>query len=415
VPTSPEDERDTGPPAALRLIRSRRFGAYFFGNALSAMGLWFHNLAAAILLYRLTESEVLLGVLAFTQFGPTLFLVSVAGSVADRFDRRRVIIASQVVATVMAGALAILAAVDAAPVPVILLLSLGIGIAQAFVSPAAGAMIAALVEPRDLGSAVALNSMTFNLARALGPALAALVVTTLGIPAAFAINAVSYVALAVGVTIANPPRRPARSGGATRLRDTVALIRREPHLGAYLFIVMIVGFASDPINTLAPAYALAFGRPDTDAGLIIGVFGLGAIAAAFVVSGRAAPSRRRLGITMLLLGGSVALFSVTPSLPLALAILALAGFAYLSSNAGTTSRLQLEVDDDQRGRIMALWSVAFLGLRPVASLLDGTLAHVFGVRVAGVVLATPAILVALVLLAGPDVRARMRARASSPA
>lgn len=406
----PETTPDTGPRTALRLIASRRFGPYFVGNALSAMGMWFHNLAAAILLYRLTGSELLLGVLTVTQFAPILLLVSVAGNLADRVDRRTVIVISQLVATVLAIALSVLTWVDAAPVAVILLLSLGIGVAQAFVAPAGGALIAALVEPRDLASAVALNSMTYNLARAVGPALAAVVVTTLGIPEAFAVNAASYLALAVGVTIANPPRRAPRAGGPARMRDTLALIRREPKLGAYLVIVMIVGFASDPINTLAPAYAHAFGRPDTDAGLIIGVFGAGAVTAAVVLSGRVAGSRRRLGVTVFALGAGVALFSVIQSLPAALAVLFVAGFAYLASNAGTTARLQLEVSEDQRGRIMALWSVAFLGLRPVASLLDGAIASLFGVRAAGVVLAIPAIAIGAALLAGARVDRLLAAR-----
>jgi MFS family permease len=204
-----------------------------------------------------------------------------------------------------------------------------------------------------------------------------------------------------------PPRRIERRAGPTRLRDTLALIRTEPRLGAYLVIVMIVGFASDPINTLAPAFAEELGRPDTDAGLLIGVFGAGAVLAALVMTGRVAASRRRLGVTLCVLGLSVAAFSLAPSLEVALVILVVAGFAYLSGNSGTTSRLQLEVADEQRGRIMALWAVAFLGLRPVASLIDGALASAFGVRAAGVALALPALAVGVALLV-PAVRLRAR-------
>ena len=391
---------DAGPRAALRLIRSRRFGPYFAGNALSAMGLWFHNLAAALLIFRLTGSEFLLGVLTVTQFAPTLFLVSVAGSAADRFDRQKVVVTAQVTAAVLGAGLALLAWVDAAPVPVVLVISLALGVCSAFSAPAAAALIAALVEPRDLASAVGLNSMTYNIARAAGPALAALVVSTLGIPAAFAVNAGSYLALAIGVLVVSPPRVQARKAGAsTRLRDTIALIRREPRLGAYLLVVMVVGFASDPINTLAPAFAHAFDRPDTFAGPIIGAFGAGAVLAAVLLAGRVA-ERRVLGMTMILLGAGIAAFSLVPSEEIGLLILVAAGFGYLSSNAGTTSRLQLEVDEAQRGRIMALWGVAFLGLRPVASLLDGALASAFGVRAAGVVLALPALAAGVVLLLG---------------
>ena len=405
----------TGPRAALGLIATRNFGPYFVGNALSAMGLWFHNLAAALLIFRLTGSEVLLGVLTATQFAPMLLLVSVTGNVADRFDRRRVVFVSQLVAAAFGAALAVLTWIDAAPVAVVLALSLGMGIAAAFSAPAASALIAALVPPADLPSAVGLNSMTFNIARAAGPALAALVVTTLGIPEAFAVNALSYLALAVGVTVTRPRPLPPRAAGAsTRLRDTFALIRRDPRLGAYLVIVMIVGFASDPINTLGPAFAHAFDRPDTDAGIIIGVFGAGAVVAAIVLTGRVATSRRRLGVTLAMLGLGVIAFSLSPSLALGLVMLFVAGFGYLASNAGVTSRLQLEVEEAQRGRIMALWGVAFLGLRPVASLIDGALASLFGVRVAGVVLALPALAAAVVLLAGPRLRASVQPRVQRP-
>lgn len=397
----------TGPRAAFALIASRRFGPYFVGNALSAMGVWFHNLAAALLIFRETGSEFLLGLLAASQFLPTLLLVSVAGVVADRFDRQRVVLVSQLVAMSFAVAVAVLAFADALPVWLVLVLSLGMGTATAFTAPASGALVPAMVEVRDLGSAVALNSMTYNLARALGPALAALVVSAVGLPAAFAVNAASYLALAIGVTLVSPPRKVERRGGATRLRDTFALIRGEPRLGVYLVIVMIVGFASDPINTLAPAFAHELGRPDTYAGVLIGAFGAGAVLAALVMTGRVASSRRRLGVTLSVLGVSVALFALAPTFELALLILVVAGFAYLSGNSGTTSRLQLEVADEHRGRIMALWAVAFLGLRPVASLLDGALASAFGVRTAGVVLALPALAAGIALLI-PRVRIRAR-------
>jgi MFS family permease len=405
----PDDELSrTGPRAALRLIRTRNFAPYFAGNAISAMGMWFHNLAAALLIFRLTGSELLLGVLAATQFAPTLVLVSLAGSVADRFDRRRVVIVAQLVAAAFGAVLAALAWVDAAPVVVVLALSLGMGVATAFSAPAAGALIAALVPAADLASAVGLNSMTYNLARAVGPALAALVVTTLGIPEAFAINALSYLALAVGVLVVRPRERARVAGAPTQLRETFALIRGDRRLGGYLLVVMIVGFAADPINTLAPAFAVDFDRPDTDAGLIIGVFGAGAVTAAVLLAGRVPGTRRGIGAMLALLGAGVALFSVTPSLGVALVILFVAGFGYLASNTAATSQLQLEVAEAQRGRIMALWGVAFLGLRPVASLADGALASVFGVRVAGVALALPALVGAVVLLAGPRI-ARRRA------
>ena len=130
----------------------------------------------------------------------------------------------------------------------------------------------------------------------------------------------------------------------------------------------VVGFASDPVNTLAPAFAHEFGYPDTVAGIIIGMFGAGAVTAALFLAGRARARRAAPSLTLLLLSGGIVAFSLSPSLLVAAPFLFVAGFGYLASNARATTQLQLEVDETQRGRVMALWSVAFLGLRPFASL-----------------------------------------------
>ena len=379
-----EEPPAVGPSAALRLIAHRNFGPYFIGNASSASGTWFQNLAASLFVYRHTHSPFLLGVLQFATFVPVLVLAPWAGSAADRFDRRTLVLVSQFAATILSGLLAVLAWQGLAPVWVVMVCSLGLGVVSAFSAPASQALIADLVPRSQLQSAVALNSMTYNLARAVGPALGALSVRKLGIPASFGINAGSYLVLVVGVALVQPASRQFARRGEARLRESL-----RPRLLAFLLIVTAVGFASDPINTEGPAFAHAFGRPDTDAGYLIGAFGIGAVSAAFLLAGRTAGSRRRMRTTLVLLGAGVIGFSLVPSLGVAYAFLALAGFGYLASNTSATSRLQLDVAPNQRGRIMALWSVAFLGLRPIASLTDGAIAGAFGVRAAGVVLAVP--------------------------
>jgi MFS family permease len=382
---------EAGPRVALRLIGSRGLGPYFFGNAASSSGTWFQNLAAAILVYRLTHSAFLLGILNFCNFVPVLVLAPWAGSAADRFDRRRLLIATQVASTLLAAALAAIAWAGLADEWVAIGFAGGLGVASAFSAPASAALIAQLVEPHDLPSAVAVNSMTFNLARTAGPALAALSVKTLGIPASFAINAASYLLFVLALAVTHPRPQRTASREETRLRESFRMLRRKPRLVLFLLIVTAVGFASDPVNTEAPAFAHAFGRADTLAGPIIGFFGVGAVVGAFFLAGRVAGSRRRMAVTLSLLGFGIVGFSLAPWLPFGFALLAIAGFGYLASNTAATSRLQLEVEDAQRGRIMALWSVAFLGLRPLASIVDGAIAGAFGVRAAGVCLAVPAL------------------------
>lgn len=332
--------------------------------------------------------------LTFAQFAPILFLAPWTGSSADRFDRRRLLLVTQPLAALLSGVLALVTALDLATSALVISFGLAQGVVTAFSTPAQQALFVSLVARREVPTAVALNSMTFNIARAVGPVTAAAVIGTLGIAAAFAVNAVSYLVF-VGALLLVRPRRQERPV-SSRLRDSLHLLRREPRLLVALGIVMTVGFASDPINTLAPAFADAFGKPDTFAGVIIGVFGAGAVTAAFVLAGLA-PDRNRMIATLLLLVGGVCAFSVLPWLALALPFLFVAGFGYLASNAGATSFLQLGVHETERGRIMALWSIAFLGLRPFASLLDGAIASAFGVRAAGVVLSLPALVAALLL------------------
>ncbi len=361
-----------GPGAAWRVLRTREFGFYFLGNALSASGGWFQNLAGALLIYRLTHSAFLLGVLNFSNFIPILVLAPWAGSIADRVDRRRLLLLTQTIAVGLAGGLALLRWGGAATPAVVIGFALALGVVSAFSAPAQQALIVSLVPREEVSTAVALNSMTFNLARVLGPALAAVTVTYLGIAAAFALNSLSYLVFVCVLLLVRP--RPQRRATAeeSRLRESFHLLRREPRLVAFLLIVTAVGFASDPVNTLAPAFAHAFGHRDTVSGAIIGVFGAG---------------------------------------PLGLVLLFVAGFGYLASNTAATTQLQLGVDETQRGRIMALWSMGFLGLRPVASLLDGAIASVAGVRAAGVVLAVPALAGAAIIWL--VIRRRDRASAAS--
>jgi MFS family permease len=391
-----------GPRAAWRVIRSRDFGPYFIGNAASASGMWFHNLAASLLVYRLTGSELLLGLLNFSQFAWIVLLAPWAGALADQYDRRKVLLASQVGATILSAGIAVAAFADALNEWSVIAVTLFLGLASAVAAPSQQALVVSLVEPRDLATAVPLNSMTFNLARAVGPALAALVIATLGIPAAFAINTASYLIFVVALMFVRA--RPTERSESPKLRESFRLLRNDPVLIAYLLIIVVVGYGMDPINTLAPAFADSFGYADTVAGFIVGAFGAGAVTAAVLLAGRTAGSAARMAITLGLLGGGMVGFSLSPWLPLGFVFLFIAGFGFLASGSSAMTRLQLAVTDGQRGRIMALWGIAFLGVRPIASLLDGAIAAVANVRVAGIALALPALAGAAVILLWPRLR-----------
>jgi MFS family permease len=387
----------TGPRAVLHVVRQRNFGPFFVGNAVSASGTWFQNLAASLLVYRLTGSALLLGVLNFSQFAAILLLAPWTGGLADRFNRRYVAMTMQAVSAVISATLALLAYSGDATAAVVIVASLLLGVSSAFSTPAQMALVTSLVEPRDIPTAVSLNSMTFNIALATGPVLAAVVVSTLGIPTAFLLNSLSYLVLIAALLYVRPVSRRERPATA-RLRDALGLVRRNPRLAVFLVVVATVGFASDPVNTLAPAFATHFGFRDVVGGVIVGAFGLGAVGAAFTLAGREV-TRRRVIAGLLLAAAGVAAFAVSPSLWIGLAFLLVGGFGYLTANASSTARLQLEVAESERGRIMALWSIAFLGMRPFASLADGAIASATSVRVAGVVLVLPALVAAALLVA----------------
>ena len=397
--SQPAAAGEGGRAETLRVVRDPNFAPYFVGNLVSNSGTWFQTLAQSLLVFRLTHSTFLLGVVNFAQFAGVFLLAPWAGSAADRFDRRRLLIVTQLAASALTALLALLAWIGAVNAAIVIGIVLLIGLTVAFGTPAMQALVASLVPRERLGAAVALNSVTFNVARAVGPALGALVVATLGIPVAFALNACSYLVLVAALGRVRARTAQIVSTERPRLRDSIATVRRSARLAILLAIVAVAGVSVDPVTTLSPAYATRiFGTSDTLAGYLIGAFGAGAVTAAFTIAGRGR-SRRRVALTLALLGGGLVGFAVSPSPAVAFAVLVVAGFGYLGTNTAATTVIHLETSDAERGRMMALWSIAFIGSRPLASLVDGALASAFGVRAATLVLSAPALLAAAGMLA----------------
>jgi MFS family permease len=377
--------------SAWRVLATRNFLPYFVGNLLSNCGTWFQNIAQALLVFRLTGSPLLVGVVNFAQFAGVLILAPWAGNAADRFDRRKLLVRTQLLSAAATGGLALLAALGPVPVPVVIVIALVVGLANAFAVPAMQAMVPALVNGEQLPAAVALNSVTFNLARALGPVGGAFVVSRYGIPTAFAVNSLSYLAL-VGALSFVEPRRQEFARRAAKMRDGIRLVTSDKRLLAFLTITALVGLSSDPVATLTPSFATeVFDHPDTLAGYLVGAFGAGAVFAALVVAGRGRPTRRKIALALIALGGGMSVFATSGSLGVAVAGLFVGGFGYLTTVTATTTLLQLEVDDATRGRVMAMWSVAFLGVRPFASLADGATASAIGPQAAAQLMALPAL------------------------
>ena len=391
----------TGARATLRVLGTRNFGPYFVGSLLSNSGTWFQNLAQGILVYRLTGSALMLGVVSFSQFVAVFVLAPWAGAAADRFDRRILMRWMQLGSFVVTAALAALAWTGHASAGVVIGMALLLGVATAFSTPSMQALVPQLVKPEELHQAIALNAVTFNASRVIGPVVGAIVITRLGIPWAFALNSCSYLVLVVALSVVRPRAQPPGPARRTRLRETLRAAAADRRILTLLVVTTALSFTLDPISTLAPAYAReVLHRPDTLSGYLLGTFGLGSVLAAFTLTGRIRESWSRLAATLALFGLALVLYALSPSIWVSLLALVLAGVGFLATSTAATTRLLMTVPVEQHGRFMAIWSALFLGTRPVASLLDGAIASA-SIRAAGLVLAVPSVGVALWLLARP--------------
>ncbi|MFZ0015516.1 MAG: MFS transporter [Acidimicrobiia bacterium] len=375
-----------GRDTSLRLVRQPNFGPYLAANFTSNLGNWFQNVAAGIVVFQVTGSNTLVGTVSVLQFLATLVLSPWSGSMADRFNRRKLLILAQAISASGAVGLAIwvaLSGVQGLPGVWPVLAATGIiGLGYAVGISAMNALIPALVDRPDLEDAIALNSASFTLARAIGPAVAGLVVAAAGAAWAFGINALTFLPLIIVLFVIKP--RPTNTGDGDRsVRAGFAYVSRRKSMLWLVLATLTVGWAGDPANTLAPAYADLFGLDEWFVGLQVAAFGAGAAASSLGVGAvrrrMTSESTTRLG--MVLLGAGLLLFSLAPVPAVALIGLFVAGVGFLFGVATTNSNLQRRLHEDMRGRVMALWSMAFLGSRPLAAIIDGVVADLVSPRV----------------------------------
>lgn len=267
---------ESRPPA--KLFLDRRFGPYLGGNFVSNIGNWFQNVAAGIVVFQLTGSNTLVGMVSVLQFAATLALAPWSGALADRLDRRKMLMLAQGISASGALALAVwvgLVGVDGLPgVWPVLAASGVIGVGFAVGISAMNALVPALVAPSDLDDAIALNSATFTLARAVGPALAGVVIATLGAALAFGANVLTFLPLILVLGLTQP-REVERSSGDRSVKAGLMYTRDRPAMPWLILATLAVGWAGDPVNTLAPAYADLFGRGETFVGFQVAAFGTG--------------------------------------------------------------------------------------------------------------------------------------------
>jgi len=372
------------------VLTDRNFAPFFLGNLTSNTGNWLFNVSAAVVVFQLTRSAFVVGLVSVAQFLPLVLLSPFAGGVADRVDRRRMVIVSQTFAAMAASAIALaslLLGVDGLPGAwPILAAAAGIGIGNALSQPAMNSLVPGLVAHRDLATAVSLTSLTYNIGRAVGPAGAGILLITLGAEIAFLINACSFLVLIAGLLLVRARRREQDPDPAAdrSVRAGVRYVRNDPTALLLLGGVAAAGFAADPAITLAPSFADLLDRGEALVAAIVSGFGIAAIPAA-LASGRAqnrhgsAPIAG-MGMAIMAIGSLAA--AVAPWPWLVLVGFSSTGAGFVLAVTSFTTLLQLQLPDELRGRVMALWTVAFLGNRPLAAAIDGGAADLTGPRLA---------------------------------
>jgi MFS family permease len=370
----------------LRALRHPNFRLFTIGQSISLIGTWMQQVAVGWLVYRLTQSPFLLGLVGFASLAPGFVIAPFAGVLADRHDKHRIVITTQVVMMFQALALGLLVLTEAVTIGWILALMAVLGAASGFDIPARQSFLIELVDDRDdLPNAIALNSSIFNGARLVGPAIAGFAIAAVGEGWVIVLNGISYVAVLAGLfamRIAPRPEPPPPTPVLRRLAEGFRYAYGFPPIRRILLLVATISLLGVPYTVLLPVVATdVLGAGPRTLGMLMAATGLGALSGALFLASR--PSVRGLGRVMVLsatlFGAALVVFAFARSLALALPLLVMAGFGMMAQMASSNTVLQTIVDDDKRGRVMSFYTMAFIGTAPFGSLILGTLAHRLGV------------------------------------
>lgn len=374
----------SGRSGLLRVFRHRNYRLFFAGQAVSLLGTWMQSMAQAWLVYRLSGSSLALGTLGFAGQIPVFALSVFGGALADSRDKRAILIGTQVVSMLLALVAAVLTMTDLVQVWHVFVLATGLGIVNAFDVPARHAFIMDMVGREDLPAAIGLNSSMFNGARMVGPTLAGLLVAAVGEGWCFLLNGVSFVAVIAGLRLMRLPAHvPPPPGPSTlqRIREGLGFAARHEGIRTILLLVGATSLISITYSVLMPVVAdKVLGGDASTLGLLMGAVGMGALAGALGLASRGSGKGlfRWVLYAATGLGSSLTAFSLCRSVWPALAVLVPLGLSMVVLMASANTLLQTMSPDAYRGRVMALFSMMFIGMAPFGSLLAGAAAHAVG-------------------------------------
>jgi len=403
-PKSQRQETKSGSrslPVTLRALKHRNFQLFFGGQLISLIGTWMQNVAQAWLVYRLTGSSLLLGSVGFASQFPVFLASPLGGIVADRYNRHRVVIATQTASMSLAFILAALTLTHRITIPEIFVLAALLGIVNAFDIPGRQAFLVEMVGKEDLMNAIALNSSMFNGARIIGPAIAGILVAKIGEGWCFFANAVSYIAVIIGLLMMVVPPRPHRPRGSpiAHIIEGFRWVRDTAPIRALLFLLGLVSLVAMPYTVLMPIFAdrilrgggerlaVLIGSTHPGAvrlGILMGATGVGALLGALTLATRTGVHGLGRWITMSCAGFAISLmaFSLSRSFWLSTALLVPVGYCMMLQMSASNTLIQAMVPDDLRGRVMSVYSMMFMGMAPFGAFLGGAVADRLGAPLA---------------------------------
>jgi MFS family permease len=371
-------------PVLLRALKHRNYRLFISGQLISLIGTWMQSVAESWLVYRLTGSAVLLGTVAFANRIPVLLFSTVGGALADRYNRQHIVIGTQVASMCLAGMLAFLTLSGLVQVWHLMAIAAALGIVNAIDIPARQSFVVQLVAREDLQNAIALNSSMFNGARVVGPAVAGILVATVGEGWCFFGNALSYVAVIVGlvmIRVTPPPRADRPQSAFAHVAEGFRFALGSRPIRALLLLLGLVSLMGSPYAVLMPIIAdQSFHAGARGLGILMGAAGVGAFIGALNLARRTTLRGygRSIAYAAMGLGASPVAFSMAGHLWVAVALLVPVGFAMMMQMAATNTLIQSMVPDALRGRVMAIYSMMFMGMAPVGALLAGILAERIG-------------------------------------
>jgi MFS family permease len=362
-------------------FEERDFRIFWLGQLVSVTGTWMQTVAQGWLILLITGSPFVLGVAAAARSLPVLLLVVPAGIAADRFDRRKIVIATSTVAMLASGLLAVLTITGAIDVQTVLILAVVLGVTNAFEMPARQSYVSELIGRRHLANAIALNSLLFNAARVVGPAIAGILVALVGPGWAFGVNAASYLPVIIGLLMISRAYVPRLAIGArTAVPEAIRYLRGEPRVAALLGLLAAQTIFASGHLILGPSLAEDLGQGAEGLGVLLSATGAGAVVGGLRL---AATSDRTERWRVLLLAGlalaaGLVGVALAGSYPVTLLCFVVAGWGMVTFNASSNTLIQTIVPDRLRGRMMSLYTLVLLGLMPAGGLLMGGLASQLG-------------------------------------